>query len=179
MKLIKEPFKLIFPLIASGTFSSTAIAGGEGSLGKPMQLFRFKTPQMVLYVNSTISLLNTWENPNKRHLKNLLKCQRIFSSGKKLVRGMEIKTLKTCQLYMDLGNYQTSSIRDLENELETLKQLIKSPQETKIKNESINKNKKDDLDYQEERLLKLKGMFEKGLISEKEYKKLRKKTLGF
>ena len=55
---------------------------------------------------------------------------------------------------------------------------IKSLQETKIKNKSINENKKDDLDYQEERLLKLKDMFEKGLISEKEYKKLRQKTLG-
>ena len=199
LKLIKNISKLFLPLIASGGLAISAIAS-EGSLGKPMQIFRFKTPQMVLYVNSTISLLNSEENPNKRHLKNLVKCQRIFSSGKKLIRGMEIKTLKACKSYKDSGFYQTSSIRDLENELETLKQLIKSnnemqnsnqgqketlkeniksPQETKIKNKIINENKKDDLDYQEERLLKLKDMFEKGLISEKEYKKLRQKTLGF
>ena len=199
LKLIKKISKLSLPFIASGVLASSVLAS-EGSLGKPMQLFRFKTPQMVLYVNSTISLLNSEENPNKRHLKNLLKCQDIFSSGKKLVRGMEIKTLKACKSYKDLGFYQTSSVSDLKNELETLKQLIKSnnemqnsnqgqketlkeniksSQETKIKNKIINENKKDDLDYQEERLLKLKDIFEKGLISEKEYKKLRQKTLGF
>ena len=199
MKLIKKISKLFLPLIALGALASSAIAS-EGSLGKPMQLFRFKTPEMVLYVNSTVSLLNSEENPNKRHLNNLLKCQKLFSSGKKSVRGMEINTLKACKAYMNMGLYQTSSIRNLENELETLKQLIKSnnekqnsnerqketlkeniksPQETKIKNKSIYENKKNDLDYQEERLLKLKDMFEKGLISEKEYKKLRQKTLGF
>ena len=196
MKLIKKISKLFLPLIATGGLASSALAS-EGSFGKPMQLFRFKTPKMVLYVNSTVSLLNSEENPNKRHLNNLLKCQKLFSSGKKSVRGMEIKTLKACKSYMDMGLYQTSSMRDLKNELEALKQLIKSNNENqnsikreknqterqkskrKIKNKSINEIKKDDLDYQEERLLKLKDMFEKGLISEKEYKKLREKTLGF
>ena len=36
----------------------------------------------------------------------------------------------------------------------------------------------NDLDYVEERLLKLKSMLEKGVISNKEYEELRKKTLG-
>ena len=199
LKLIKIIYKLFLPLIATGGLAPSVMAS-EGSMGKPMQLFRFKTPEMVSYVESTVSLLNSEENPNKRHLNNLLKCQKLFSGSKKLVRGMEIKTLKACKSYKDLGFYQTSSVSDLKNELETLKQLIKSnnemqnsnqgqkktlkeniksSQETKIKNKIINENKKDDLDYQEERLLKLKDMFEKGLISEKEYKKLRQKTLGF
>ena len=204
--MIKKIYKLFLPLIATGGLASSAIAS-EGSFGKPMQLFRFQTPEMILYVNSTVSLLNSEENPNKRHLNNLLKCQKLLSGSKKLVRGMEIKTLKVCKTYKDKGLYQTSSIRNLKSEIETLKQLIKSnnenqnsnkteknqterqketlkenikpSQEAKIKNKSINQIKKDDLDYQEERLLKLKGMFEKGLISEKEYKKLREKTLGF
>ena len=50
--------------------------------------------------------------------------------------------------------------------------------ETKIKNNSSNEIKKDDLDYKEQRLLRLKDMFEKGIITEVEYKKLRSKTLG-
>ena len=50
--------------------------------------------------------------------------------------------------------------------------------ETKIKNKSFNKIKKDELDKKGERLLKLKDMFEKGIITEGEYKKLRSKTLG-
>ena len=52
-------------------------------------------------------------------------------------------------------------------------------EDTKIEKNSLKEIENDDLDYKEERLIKLKGMFEKGLISEKEYKKLREKTLGF
>ena len=178
LKLLKIISKLFLPLIASAGLVNSAEAFGSFTM-KPMQIFRFKTPEMVLYVNSTVSLLNSEENPNKRHLKNLLKCQKLFSSGKKSVRGMEINTLKACKAYMNMGLYQTSSIRNLEIELETLKQLIKSNNENQNSNKSINEIKKDNLDYQEERLLKLKVMFDKGLISEKEYKKLRQKTLGF
>ncbi len=212
MELIKRISRLILPLITLGGLASSAIAAGEGSFRKPMQIFRFKTPQMVLYVNSTISLLNSEENPNKRHLNNLLKCQKLFSSGKKLIRGMEIKSLKVCKQYMDLGLYQTSSVTILENELEILKELIKSnkenlnsiereknqterqyyetlkekspqeilisPQEKKLKKNSNNEITKDNPYYEEERLIKLKDIFEKGLISESEYKKLRLKTLG-
>ena len=49
---------------------------------------------------------------------------------------------------------------------------------TKIKNKSSKEIIKDDLDYKEERLLKLKDMFEKGIITKGEYKKLRSKILG-
>ena len=121
MKLIKKISNLFLPFIASGALLNSAIAS-EGSMGKPMKVFRFKTPQMVLYVNSTISLLNSEENPNKRHLKNLLTCQGIFSSGKKSVRGMEIKSLKACKSYKDSGFYQTN----LEDELASLKKLLNS-----------------------------------------------------
>ena len=134
LKLIKIIYKLFLPLIATGGLAPSVMAS-EGSMGKPMQLFRFKTPEMVSYVESTVSLLNSEENPNKRHLNNLLKCQKLFSGSKKLVRGMEIKTLKVCRSYMDKGLYQTSSIRNLENELETLKQLIKSNNENQNSNE--------------------------------------------
>ena len=77
MKLLKKISKLFLPLIATGGFASSAIAS-EGSLGKPVQIFRFKTPEMVKYIDSTVSLLDKEENPNKRHLKNLRTCQKIF-----------------------------------------------------------------------------------------------------
>ena len=137
MKLIKKISKLFLPLIATGGLASSSIAS-EGSLGKPVQLFRFKTPEMVLYVNSTVSLLNNEENPNKRHLKNLLTCQKIFTSGKNSVRGMDIKTLKVCKSYMNRGLYQTSTIRSLENELEKLKQVIKGNKENQYSNKREN-----------------------------------------
>ena len=132
MKLIKKISKLFLPLIAAGGFASVSIAS-EGSLGKPMKVYRIKNPQMVSYVNSTISLLNSQKNPNQRHLKNLLTCQRIFSSGKTSVRGLEIRILKACKAYKDAGFYQN----DLKAELQSLKQLLKS------KNENQNSNKRE------------------------------------
>ena len=168
-------------LIASGGLAISAIAS-EGSLGKPMQMFRFKTPQMVLYVNSTVSLLNSQENPNKRHLKNLKTCQKLFSSGKKLIRGMEIKILKTCKSYMNSGLYQTSSIEDLENELETLKQLIKFNNENQNSNQ---RQKEEELkalqekelkEFQEEQLKELKELQEKQL-KELQEKQLKEKII--
>ena len=133
MKLIKKISNLFLPLIASGALVNSAISREVGSSGKPMKVLGFKTPEMVSYVNSTISLLNSEENPNKRHLKNLLTCQKIFSSGKKSVRGMEIKILKACKSYKASGFYQTN----LEDELKSLKQLLKS------KNENQNSNKRE------------------------------------
>ena len=132
MKLIKKISKLFLPLIATGGFASASIAS-EGSLGKPMKVYRIKNPQMVSYVNSTISLLNSQKNPNQRHLKNLLICQEIFSSGKTSVRGLEIRILKTCKSYKDAGFYQN----DLKAELQSLKKLLKS------KNENQNLNKRE------------------------------------
>jgi len=120
------------PFIAAGGLASASIAS-EGSLGKPMKVYRIKNPQMVSYVNSTISLLNSQKNPNQRHLKNLLTCQEIFSSGKKSVRGLEIRILKACKAYKDAGFYQTN----LKAELQSLKQLLKS------KNENQNSNKRE------------------------------------
>ena len=68
---------------------------------------------------------------------------------------------------------QQETLIENKNSRQELK--IKEPQ---IKNKSFNKIKKDDLDFKEERLLKLKDMFEKGIITEVEYKKLRSRTLG-
>ena len=144
MKLLKKISKLFLPLIATGGLASSSIAS-EGSLGKPVQMFRFKTPEMVKYVNSTVSLLDKEENPNKRHLKTLRTCQKLFSSGKNAVRGMEIKTLKVCRSYMNTGLYQTSTVSVLENELEKLKQVIrgnKENQNSKIVNNQ-NSNKRE------------------------------------
>ena len=132
MRLTKKISKLFLPLIATGGFASASIAS-EGSLGKPMKVYRIKNPQMVSYVNSTISLLNSQKNPNQRHLKNLLTCQEIFSSGKTSVRGLEIRILKACKAYKDAGFYQN----DLKAELQSLKQLLKS------KNENQNSNKRE------------------------------------
>ena len=98
-------------LITSGAIASSAIAGPCGGSGsKPEKIAKYKTPQMVTFVNSTINLLNTSESPNKRHLATLSKCQKIFSSGKTQAKGMEARNLKTCKNYMTKGLYEVQNI---------------------------------------------------------------------
>ena len=111
MKLLIKTSKLFMLLITSGALASSAIAGPCGGGGsKPEKVAKFKTPQMVAYVNSTINLLNSSESPNQRHLATLSKCQKIFSSGKKSARGMETRNLKTCKNYMTKGLYDVQNI---------------------------------------------------------------------
>ena len=109
MKLLLNTSKLFFLLITSGALASSAIAGGSCK-AKAEKVAKYKTPQMVTFVNSTINLLNSSENPNQRHLSTLSKCQKIFSSGKKQAKGMEARNLKTCKNYMTKGLYEVQNI---------------------------------------------------------------------
>ena len=98
-------------MITSGALASSAIAGPcSGGGSKPEKVAKYKTPQMVVFVNSTIDLLNSSESPNKRHLATLSKCQKIFSSGKKSARGIETRNLKTCKALMNKGLYEVQNI---------------------------------------------------------------------
>ena len=109
MKLLIKTSKLFILLITSGALASSAIAGGSCK-AKAEKVAKYKTPQMVTFVNSTINLLNSSESPNKRHLATLSKCQKIFSSGKKSVRGMDIRKLKSCKNFMTKGLYEVQNI---------------------------------------------------------------------
>ena len=98
-------------LITSGVLASSAIAGPCGGGGsKPEKVAKYKTPQMVVFVNSTIDSLNSSESYNKRHLATLSKCKKIFSSSKKTARGIEIRNLKTCKNLMTKGLYEVQNI---------------------------------------------------------------------
>ncbi len=147
MKLLKKTSKLVILFLASGALASSAIAGGGcggGGGSKPEKVAKYKTPQMVVFVDKTIDLINSSESPNKSHLATLSKCQNIFSSGKKSVRGLEIRKLKSCKNFMTKGLYEVQNIAikppSDEIKLNDQKQLKQN-----IKNQSvvINKNTKN------------------------------------
>lgn len=111
MKLINKTSRVFTLLIASGVFASSAIAGGGcgGGGSKPEKVAKYKTPGMVVFVDKTIDLLNSSESPDKGHLATLSKCQKIFSSGKKSVRGLDIRKLKSCKNFMTKGLYEVQN----------------------------------------------------------------------
>ncbi len=124
MRTVKETSKIIFMFFASGAIASNAIAGPCGG-AKPAKVARYKTPEMVTFVNSTIDFLNSEENSNQRHLNVLQKCQRIFNSGQSTAKGMDAKNLKTCKNLLTRGGYdlQKVAIKVPEDQIKNVEQL--------------------------------------------------------
>ena len=113
MNSINKSIKFFTLIFASGVITSSALAGGGcggGGGSKPEKIARYKTPQMVAFVDSTIDYLNSKEEPNKRHLKVLNSCFKTFNSGKKTAKGMEAKNLKICKNLMKMDEYDVQKI---------------------------------------------------------------------
>ena len=108
-------------MVASGIITSSALAGScdggpskggssKGSSSNSENVARYKTPQMLAFVDSTIDYLNSKEGSNKRHLKVLKSCLRTFNSGKTFVKGNEAKNLKFCKNFMKIDEYDLQKI---------------------------------------------------------------------
>ena len=144
MNFFNKISRLFTLLIASSFFAGSAIAGGGcgGGGSKPEKVAKYKTPQMVVFVNSTIDYLNSQEGSNQRHLKVLKNCQNTFNSGKNSARGMEAKNLKTCKNLMKRGGYEVQKVAGKLSEDQTKKNNL-SPlafkKATKKETQKINK----------------------------------------
>ena len=126
MNLINKYIKLFTLIVASGIITSSALAGScgggsskgnyskggysKGGSSNPEKVVRYKTPQMLAFIDSTIDYLNSKEGSNKRHLKVLKSCLRTFNSGKTFVKGNEAKNLKFCKNFMKIDEYDLQKI---------------------------------------------------------------------
>ena len=140
MNLINKSTKFFTLILASGIITSSALAGpcGGGS-SRPEKVARYKTPQMLAFVDSTLNYLNSKEGSNKRHLKVLNNCLRTFNSGKTSVKGNEAKNLKSCKNLMKIDEYDFQKIASTLSE-DQLKNNGKSP--IALKKESKNKTER-------------------------------------
>ena len=140
MNLINKSTKLFTLIIASGIITGSALAGPCGD--KPEKVARYKTPQMLAFVDSTMNYLNSKEGSNKRHLKVLNSCLRTFNSGKTSVKGIEAKNLKSCKNLMKIDEYDFQKIASTLSENQ-FKNNGKSPialkKETKNETERVTK----------------------------------------
>ena len=111
MNLINKSTKLFTLIVASGIITSSALAGPcGGGASKPEKVARYKPPQMLAFIDSTIDYWNSKEGSNKRHLKVLKSCLRTFNSGKTFVKGNEAKNLKFCKNFMKIDEYDLQKI---------------------------------------------------------------------
>ena len=139
MNLINKSTKLFTLILASGIITSSALAGPCGGGSKTEKVARYKTPQMLAFVDSTMNYLNSKEGSNKRHLKVLNSCLRTFNSGKTSVKGNEAKNLKSCKNFMKLEEYDIQKIASTLSE-DQLKN--KSERQIALKKETKNKTER-------------------------------------
>ena len=111
MNLINKSTKFFTLIVASGIITSSALAGPcGGGASKAEKVARYKTPQMVAFVDSTIDYLKSKEEPNKRHLKVLNSCFKTFNSNKTTAKGIEARNLKACRNLMKMDEYDVQKI---------------------------------------------------------------------
>ena len=140
MHPINKSIKFFTLIVASGIITSSALAGScGGGFSKTEKVARYKTPQMLAFVDSTIDYLNSKEGSNQRHLKVLKSCLSTFNSGKTSVKGNEAKNLKSCRNFMKIDEYDLQKIASTLSE-DQLKINSESP--IALKKESKNKTER-------------------------------------
>ena len=90
-------------LTASTLFNSAFAITGNGK--RQEKLAKYKTPQLVYFVDTVINYLEKNEDINPRHLTLLKKCQSTLNSNKKRLIGMEVVNIKACKNLSTSGIY--------------------------------------------------------------------------
>ena len=103
---IKGFFILI--LTASTFFNSAFAITGNGK--RQEKLAKYKTPQLVNFVDAVVDYLEKNQDKNPRHLTLLKKCQITLNSNKKRLIGIEVVNIKQCRNLSTSGIYNVKSV---------------------------------------------------------------------
>tara|TARA_A100001388_G_scaffold214847_1_gene165325 strand:+ start:711 stop:1376 length:666 start_codon:yes stop_codon:yes gene_type:complete len=90
-------------LTASTLFNPANAVTGNGK--RQEKLAKYKTPQLVYFVDTVVSYLEKNKDINPRHLTLLKKCQKTLNSNKKRLIGMEVVNIKSCKNLSTSGIY--------------------------------------------------------------------------
>ena len=138
-------------LAASTLFNSAIAITGNGK--RQEKLAKYKTPQLVYFVDTVVAYLEKNKDINPRHLTLLKKCQSTLNSNKKRLIGMEVVNIKACK------NLSTSGIYNVKyTDLNTTRINVLVDNNEKIKNpeNQISIRTKESSASQVDKKLKLK-----------------------
>ena len=90
-------------LTASTLFNSAIAITGNGK--RQEKLSKYKTPELVYFVDTVINYLEKNKDINPRHLTLLKKCQTTLNSNKVRLIGMEVVNIKQCKNLSTAGIY--------------------------------------------------------------------------
>ena len=139
MKLIRKrnnkKYLFLFLTLISLTNPIFAGYGGEGTKDKAEKISKFRTQELINYVNLTIYYLYSAENRNERHVILFKSCQKLLNSNKKTGKGKDKKNLTSCTNLMKMGTYTNVSSnvnsKSIENSTKTKEEVRRKEDRTK------------------------------------------------
>ena len=151
----RKLLKFFVLILTASTLFNAVFAMGNGK--RQEKLDKYKTPQLVYFVDTVLDYLEKNKEINPRHLTLLKKCQITLNSNKKRLIGMEVVNIKQCKNLSTTGIYNVKYTDINSNRINIL------DNNEKLKNSS---NRKDEYLYERE-TDKLKNQIEKQLKEQK------------
>ena len=106
----RKLLKIIILIVTSITVFNPAFAGTTGNGKRQEKLDKYKTPQLVRFVDNVVRYLEKNTDKNPRHLTLLKKCQTTLNSNKKRLIGIEVVNIKQCKNLSTAGIYKLKSV---------------------------------------------------------------------
>ena len=166
-------------LTASTLFNSAIAVTGNGK--RQEKLDKYKTPQLVYFVDTVLNYLEKNQDLNPRHLTLLKKCQTTLNSNKKRLIGIEVVNIKKCKNLSTAGIYNVKYTDVNSNRINILGENNEKIQNPSNRNDEYldaretNKLKNQiEMQLEEQKLREFEEFKERQL---KEQKELREKQL--
>ena len=168
----RKLFLFVFFLTTSTLFNP---AYPYGNAKRQEKLDKYKTPQLVYFVDTVVNYLEKNQNINPRHLTLLKKCQITLNSNKKRLIGMEVVNIKQCKNLSTSGIYNVKYTNpERINIFMDNNKKIKNPSnrndEYLYERETDNLKNQIEKQLQEQKLKELEELKEKQLKEQKELK---------
>ena len=172
--------KLFVLLLTASTLFDSAIAvTGNGK--RQEKLSKYKTPELVYFVDTVVDYLEKNKDINPRHLTLLKKCQITLNSKKVRLIGMEVVNIKQCKNLSTAGIYNVKYTGLNSNRINIFDNNEKIKNPPNINDEFLNErqtsNIKNEIDKQrkEQKAKELEKLLEE--LKEKQRKEQKAKEL--
>jgi len=169
----RKLLKLFVLFFTACTLFNSAYAGHGGNGKRQEKLDKYKTPELVYFVDTVLNYLEKNEDINPSHLTLLRKCQTTLNSKKKRLIGMEVVNIKKCKNLSTAGIYNVKYTNVNPNRInifdnnEKIKKSSNRNDEYLYEIETNNLKNKIENQLKDQRLKELEELKEKQLKEQK------------
>ena len=176
----RKHLKFFVLILTASTLFNPVFAMGNGK--RQEKLDKYKTPQLVYFVDTVLDYLEKNKEINPRHLTLLKKCQITLNSNKKRLIGMEVVNIKQCKNLSTAGIYNVKFTNVNSNTINILgdkneKNNSNRNEEYLYERETDNLKNQIEKQLKDQKLRELQELREKQLKEQKELQELREKQL--